>query len=178
MKKIITFGCTFAAAGVIAFAAEETKTVITTKMVVTSSAFQNGGKIPDKFACKGANVSPPLHIEGVPPQAKSLAIVMDDPDAPNGRFLHWLVWNIDPKTTDIAENSVPANAMQGDNGFGKAGYGGPCPPAKPHRYYFKVLALDLDKIERISPQSELEAKIQSHAISYGQIMGKYSKETQ
>ena len=157
----------FAVAGTIALAVD------TTRMTVTSTAFQNGGLIPDKFACKGANVNPPLHIEGVPKNAKSLAIVMDDPDAPRGRFVHWLVWNIDPKTTDIAENSVPPNAMQGKNGFGKLGYGGPCPP-KVHRYYLKVLALDTDKIQPSSDQSQVEATIQGHAIAYAQLMGRYT----
>src|SRR5207302_6247546 len=118
MKTIIIFGCTFAAAAFIAFAAGGGK------MKITSSAFQEGGTIPEKFSKNGQNVSPELRIEGAPAEAKSLALIVDDPDAPVGLFTHWLVWNIDSKTTEIAENSVPKGAVQGTNDYPNLGYGG------------------------------------------------------
>lgn len=109
---------------------------------VTSNAFAAGGKIPKKYTCDDANISPPLQIENIPPGAKSLALIVDDPDAPGGTWSHWLVWNIDPHASEIRENSVPRNGMQGTTDFGSAKYGGPCPPSGSHRYYFKVYALD------------------------------------
>jgi Raf kinase inhibitor-like YbhB/YbcL family protein len=103
-------------------------------------------------------------------------LIVDDPDAPGGTFVHWLVWNIDPKTTDIAENSAPSNAMQGKNGFGKAAYGGPCPPSGTHRYYFKVYALDVPQLQGPSTRTNIETAIQGHAIAQGQLMARYSKK--
>src|SRR5438067_11518808 len=107
MKTIIIFGCTFAAAAFIAFAAGGGK------MKITTSAFQEGGTIPEKFSKNGQNVSPELRIEGAPAETKSLALIVDDPDAPVGLFTHWLVWNIDPRTTEIPERGVPSGAAQG-----------------------------------------------------------------
>src|SRR4030095_6239792 len=95
---------------------------------VTSSAFESGGVIPAQFTCKGADHNPPLRLEGVPREAKSLVLIVDDPDAPGGLFSHWLVWNIDPGATEISAKAVPAGAAQGTNDFGKAGYNGPWPP--------------------------------------------------
>ena len=146
------------------------------KMKVTSSAFQEGGNIPSKFTCDGANVNPPLHFDQVQAEVKSLALIADDPDAPGGTFVHWLVWNIDPKTTDIAENSVPPNAVQGKNGFGKTGYGGPCPPSGTHRYYFRVYALDVAQVQGGSTRADLDRAMQGHIIGQGQLMGRYSKK--
>jgi len=95
---------------------------------VTSSAFSDGGKIAKKYTCDSSNVSPPLRIENPPKAVKTLALIVDDPDAPGRTWTHWLLWNIDPKTTEIRENSVPQNAVQGTSDFGSAKYGGPCPP--------------------------------------------------
>src|ERR1700720_181127 len=136
MKRIITVGCTFAAAAVVAFAAGGGK------IKVTSSGFQEGETIPEKFSKSGQNVSPELRIEGVPAGAKSLALIVADPDAPAGLFTHWLVWNIEPKTSEISEGSAPSGGVQGRNDFGETGYGGPQPPSGTHRYYFKIFALD------------------------------------
>ena len=146
------------------------------KMKITSPAFQEGGNIPSKFTCDGANVNPPLHIDQVPAGAKSLALIVDDPDAPGGTFVHWLVWNIDPKTTDIGENSVPPTAVQGKNGFGKSGYGGPCPPSGTHRYYFRVYALDIPQVQGGSTRADLDLAMRGHIIGQGQLMGRYSKK--
>src|SRR5216684_7214495 len=136
MKTIIIVGCLIAADALVAFATGGVK------MKISSPAFQEGGTIPEKFSKNGQNVNPELRIEGAPAEAKSLALIVDDPDAPVGLFTHWLVWNIDPKTTEITENSVPKGAVQGTNDFPGERYDGPCPPSGTHRYYFKVFALD------------------------------------
>src|SRR5437899_11902207 len=111
------------------------------KMKITSSAFQEGGNIPSKFSCDGADTSPPLQISDIPSGAKSLVLIIDDPDAPSGLFTHWAVWNISPQTSTIDEGRTP-KGVQGTNDSGKSGYGGPCPPSGTHRYYFKIFATD------------------------------------
>src|SRR5438128_9771872 len=157
MKTIIIVGYAMAAAAVIAFAARGGK------MKITSSAFQEGGTIPEKFSKNGQNVSPELRIEGTPAEAKSLALIVDDPDAPVGLFTHWLVWNIDPKTTQIAEDSVPKGAVQGTNDFPGQRYDGPQPPSGTHRYYFKIFALDrmLD-LKACAKRRDMDAAMKGH----------------
>jgi Raf kinase inhibitor-like YbhB/YbcL family protein len=146
------------------------------RMKVTSSAFQEGANIPSKFSCDGANSSPPLQISDIPSEAKSLVLIVDDPDAPSGLFTHWAVWNISPQTSAVAEGSTP-KGVQGTNDFGKSGYGGPCPPSGTHRYYFKIFALDrkLD-LPFGAKRGQLDAAIKSHVIAQGELMGRYSKE--
>ena len=147
------------------------------KMKITSSAFQEGGNIPSRFSRDGQNVNPALRIEGTPSDAKSLLLIMDDPDAPVGLFTHWLVWNIDPKTTEIAEGSVPGGGVQGTNDFPGQRYDGPQPPSGTHRYYFKVFALDetLD-LKPCAKRKQVDAAMKGHVIAEGQLMGKYSKK--
>lgn len=146
-------------------------------MKITSSAFQESGTIPEKFSKNGQNVSPELRIEGAPADAKSLVLIVDDPDAPVGLFTHWLVWNVDPKTTNIAEGNAPSGAVQGQNDFGEAGYGGPQPPSGTHRYYFKVFALDRTLVLKSSAKRrDLDAAMKGHVIAQGQLMGRYSKK--
>jgi Raf kinase inhibitor-like YbhB/YbcL family protein len=171
MKTTITVGCAFATAVVIAFAAGGGK------MKINSSAFQEGGTIPEKFSKNGQNVSPGLRIKEAPAEAKSLALIVDDPDAPVGLFTHWLVWNIDPKTTEIPEGSAPGGAVQGKNDFGETGYGGPQPPSGTHRYYFKIFALDrtLD-LKPGAKRREVDAAMNGHVVAQGQLMGRYSKK--
>src|SRR5438105_13895217 len=171
MKRIIAIGCTFAAAALVVFGAGGGK------MKITSSAFQEGGTIPEKFSKNGQNVSPELRIEGAPAEAKSLALIVDDPDAPLGLFTHWLVWNIDSKTTEIAENSVPKGVVQGANDYPNLGYGGPQPPSGTHRYYFKIFALDrtLD-LKSGAKRRELDAAMRGHIVGQGELMGRYSKK--
>ena len=171
MKTIIIVGSTIAAASLVALAAGGAK------MKITSSAFQQGGTIPEKFSKNGQNVNPELRIEGVPAEAKSLALIVDDPDAPVGLFTHWLVWNIDPKTAEIAENSVPKGAIQGTNDFPGNGYDGPQPPSGTHRYYFKIFALDrmLD-LKSGAKRREEDAAMRGHVIAQGELMGRYSKK--
>ena len=144
-------------------------------MKITSSAFQEGGDIPSKFSREGGNVNPPLHIEGTPENAKSLVLIVDDPDAPVGLFTHWLVWNIDPKTTEIPEKSLPKGAVQGTNDYPNLGYGGPQPPSGTHRYYFKIFALDqtLD-LPSGAKRQELDKAMNGHIIAQGQSMGRYT----
>ena len=148
---------------------------VASSISVTTVAFPAGGDIPAKFTCNGANVSPELKINGVPGDAKSLVLIVDDPDAPRGLFTHWIVWNIDPKTADIAENSAPAGGIQGTNDFGKRNYGGPCPPSGTHRYFFKIFALDtkLD-LKPNARRAELDTAIHGHALAQGELMGRYA----
>ncbi|MEY2555068.1 MAG: hypothetical protein QOF93_212 [Verrucomicrobiota bacterium] len=146
-------------------------------MKISSPAFQEGGTIPEKFSKNDQNVSPELRIERVPVEAKSLALIVDDPDAPVGLFTHWLVWNIDPKTNKIAEKSVPKGASQGTNDFPGSGYDGPQPPSGTHRYYFKIFALD--RVLDLKPgakRREVDAAMRGHVIGEGELMGRYSKK--
>jgi Raf kinase inhibitor-like YbhB/YbcL family protein len=169
MKTIIASMFAIAAVAITSFAAGGAK------MKISSSAFQEGGNIPDKFSKNGQNINPPLRIEGAPAEAKSLLLIMDDPDAPVGLFTHWLVWNIDPKTTEIAENSVPNGAMQGTNDYPNPGYGGPQPPSGTHRYYFKIFALDQTlNLKAGAKRKEVDAAMQGNVIGQGELMGRYS----
>ena len=145
-------------------------------MKITSSAFQQGVNIPSKFSCDGPNSSPPLQISDVPTEAKSLVLIVDDPDAPSGLFTHWAVWNISPQNTTIAEGNTP-KGVQGTNDFGKSGYGGPCPPSGTHRYYFKVFALDRELDLPVgAKRSQLDAAMKGHVIAQGELMGRYSRK--
>ena len=147
-------------------------------MKISSPAFSEGGAIPDKFSKNGNNVNPELRIFGTPADAKSLALIVDDPDAPVGLFTHWLVWNIDPKTSEISEGSVPKGGLQGKNDYGDLGYGGPQPPSGTHRYYFKIFALNktLD-LKAGAKRKELDAQLSGgQVIAKGELMGKYSKK--
>ena len=146
------------------------------KMKITSSAFQDGATIPSKFTCDGADTSPPLQIADIPSEAKSLALIVDDPDAPGGLFTHWLVWNIPPQTSAVGEGSVP-KGVQGTNDFGKSGYGGPCPPSGAHRYYFKVFALDRElDLPFGAKRGQVDAAIKDHVVAQGELKGRYSRK--
>jgi Raf kinase inhibitor-like YbhB/YbcL family protein len=146
------------------------------KMKISSSSFQGGGNIPSKFTCDGADSNPGLRVEGVPAEAKSLVLIVDDPDAPSGLFTHWLVWNMDPKTSEIAESSAP-KGVQGKNDFGKSGYGGPCPPSGAHRYYFKIFALGNElNLPAGSKRAQLDAAMKGHVIAQGELIGRYSRQ--
>jgi len=170
-KAIVTVTFAIVLAAIVSLAAGGVK------MKITSSSFQEGGDIPSKFSRDGQNINPALRIEGTHSNAKSLLLIMDDPDAPVGLFTHWLVWNIDPKTTDIAEKSVPKGAVQGTNDYPTLGYGGPQPPSGTHRYYFKIFALDqmLD-LKAGAKRAEVDAAMRGHVIAQGELMGRYSKQ--
>jgi Raf kinase inhibitor-like YbhB/YbcL family protein len=146
------------------------------RMKITSSAFQEGANIPSKFTCDGSDTNPPLQIADVPSGAKSLALIVDDPDAPSGLFTHWMVWNIAPQGGTISEGSTP-KGVQGTSDFGKSGYGGPCPPSGAHRYYFKVFALDRElDLPSGAKRGQLDAAMKGHIVAQGELMGRYSRK--
>ena len=147
-------------------------------MKLTSPAFTNDSTIPSKYAYNHGNISPPLKIENVPGNAQSLVLIMDDPDAllAVGKvWVHWTLWNIPPQTSEINENSIPINSIQGLTDFGRIGYGGPAPPDKEHTYFFKLYAIDkiLDKNSNLS-KKEIENQIQNNIIEECVLMGKYA----
>ena len=143
-------------------------------MKVVSSAFQNNTKIPSKYTCDGENVSPPLQFLNVPESAKSLVLIVDDPDAPSKVWVHWVVYNINPETLGVKENNVPKNGIEGMTDFGRPGYGGPCPPSGTHRYFFKLYVLDsiLDLPQNATKQV-VEAKMQGHILDKAELIGLY-----
>ncbi len=137
--------------------------------------FENGGFIPTKYSCEGEDVSPPLEISGIPDGTKSLVLIVDDPDAPVGTFVHWLVWDIKPENK-IDENSVPPGSFQGKNDFGRNDYGGPCPPSGTHRYYFKLYALDrFLNLAEGSSKEDLEEAIEGCVIESSVLVGRFSR---
>ena len=143
---------------------------------ISSPSFENNGHIPKKFTCDGENINPRLLIEGRPSKAESLALIVDDPDAPGGMWVHWVLWNIPPDTKDIKETSVPQKAEQGLNDFRKHDYGGPCPPWGTHRYFFKLYALDTTlSLGTNSTKAALERAMQGHIIEQAQIIGLYKR---
>jgi hypothetical protein len=153
------------------------------KLTVTSAAFADGRAIPVKYTCQGRDLSPPLKWEGAPPNTKSFALICDDPDAPAGTWVHWVLYNLPPGTASLAENTPKTAALsngaaQGVNSFGKIGYGGPCPPpGGAHRYFFKLYALDtvLAPKGRVNKE-ELLAAMRDHILAEGQLMGTYLRE--
>ncbi len=146
-------------------------------MKISSPVFLNSETIPAKYTCDGENVNPPLLIEGAPLEAKSLVLIVDDPDAPMGTWTHWTVWNINPDTREISENSVPPGAVQGKTSFGKPGYGGPCPPSGTHRYFFRVYALDkLLDLSSTATINDIKRAMQNHILDSGEFFGIYSRK--
>jgi len=145
-------------------------------MEIESPVFKNNKLIPSKYTCDGENVNPPLLIGDVPENAKSLVLIVDDPDASRGAFVHWTVWNIDPGIKEIKENSCPQNAVEGRTDFGRPGYGGPCPPSGTHRYFFKLFALNttLD-IDTSTEAADLEREIEDNILAKAQLVGLYRR---
>jgi Raf kinase inhibitor-like YbhB/YbcL family protein len=144
---------------------------------LTSSAFAPGGNIPGQFTCDGANQSPPLTWRGVTPEVGSIAVRLQDIDTPQ-KFVHWIVYDINPSTTSLAAGQVPAGAKQAMNSFGKIGYGGPCPPAgQRHRYVFTILALatQLSVSESVSPTDLWATLERSAVIAKGELTGTYQR---
>ena len=145
-------------------------------MKITSPIFKDGEKIPKDYTRDGADKSPPLHLEEVPQYAKSLALIMEDPDAPSGTFNHWLLFNVDPKIHDIHEDSPPVMATQGKNDWGEVQYGGPKPPSGEHRYFFKAFALDsVLPLARGAAREELEKAMKGHVLDQAALMGRYAR---
>lgn len=145
-------------------------------MKIISTAFEHNSEIPAKYTCKGEDVNPELHFEDIPPQAKYLALIVDDPDAPAKTWVHWVLYNMSPNIKFIAENSKPGNAKVGTNDFGKKGYGGPCPPSGTHRYFFKLYALDekLDIPEDMADKDMVEEAMKSHILAQAELIGTFS----
>ncbi len=144
-----------------------------TTMKLTSPEFQNNKSIPAKFTCQGEDISPRLVIEGIPDGTKSLALVVDDPDAPMGTWVHWVVYDI-PVTSRIDEDTIPGK--QGMNNFGRKDYGGPCPPSGTHRYFFKIYALDKElNLQEGIRKSELEKAMEGHILDNAELIGLYKK---
>ncbi len=143
---------------------------------ISSSAFEHMGKIPARYTCDGEDMNPPLRIENLPEGTRSIALIMDDPDAPMGTWDHWVIWNISPESLTIDENSLPLKAVEGKNSWGRIGYGGPCPPSGTHRYFFKVFALDsLLDLARGAGKKDLEEAMGSHILSKGELIGLYRR---
>lgn len=150
-------------------------------MRLSSPAFPHNTQIPSLYTCDGSDTSPPLEIHDVPRGTESLVLFVDDPDAPDPQaprmvWDHWVLWNIDPAITEIAEDSVPAGAVQGTNSWGRTDYGGPCPPIGTHRYFFKLFALDtVISLAPSATKAEVEAAIDGHLIGQTELIGTYGK---
>jgi Raf kinase inhibitor-like YbhB/YbcL family protein len=138
---------------------------------ISSPVFEHEGNIPMEYTCEGKNINPPVTIKGIPKQAASLVLIIEDPDAPGGVFDHWIVWNINPTET-IGEDILPG--ITGKNSKGEYRYTGPCPPSGTHRYFFKVYALDtfLD-LGDDADKKVVELALQDHILAYGELMGLY-----
>jgi Raf kinase inhibitor-like YbhB/YbcL family protein len=185
-RKLVLLGVA-AALGVSACSKQETPEnklhteVIPMTIQVTSSAFSEGQMIPARYARKGENVSPPLAWTNVPAGTQSFALIVDDPDAPVGDWVHWIVFNLPPDTTSLPEGikanaDLPGQAVQGKNGWGETGYGGPQPPSGTHRYIFSLYALDtLLPPDSNVTKADLWFAMEGHILAGGELMGKYSK---
>jgi hypothetical protein len=149
---------------------------------ITSSAFKDGDMIPAKYTCDEDDISPPLKWDTVPDGTRSIALINDDPDAPMGTWVHWVLYNLPPDKRELPENfpddeTLPDGTKQGVTDFGKTGYGGPCPPSGTHRYYFKIYALDsmIDSTTLLDKKALVE-KMQGHILAQGQLMSKYKRQ--
>ena len=146
---------------------------------LTSTAFKEGEAIPRGYTCDGANVSPPLEWTGIPKTAKTIALIADDPDAPSGTFVHWVLYNLPAEGLGLIENTPQTETLngggtQGKNGFEKVGYGGPCPPSGTHRYFFKLYALDAElSLKPGASKDDVETAMQGHIVGQAELMGTY-----
>jgi Raf kinase inhibitor-like YbhB/YbcL family protein len=143
---------------------------------LTSAAFDHGEPIPKRHTCEGEDVSPPLACSGIPPEARSLAIIVDDPDAPGETFTHWLAWGFDPTAGELAEGQ--AAPVEGGNDFGSTGYRGPCPPPGhgPHHYFFRLYALDSElELATGAGKDEVERALEGHVLASAELIGTYER---
>ena len=154
----------------------------TTKLQIKSSAFQMGGMIPSKYTCDGEDISPPLSWDGVSEGTKSLALISDDPDAPMGTWVHWVLYDLSPSTRELPENfpkdkTLSNGSKQGITDFKKIGYGGPCPPSGVHRYFFKLYALDTkSNLDPGATKKQVEDAMKGHILAQAELMGKYQRK--
>jgi len=192
MKKILLIGAILIV-GIwylrIPFFSQKKPAPVQTSMKLTSSAFANEGKIPVLYTCDGGNIHPPLTITGVPDAAKSLALIVDDPDAPGGTFTHWTIWNIRPDTAVIEEGAVPEKSQEGTNSAGQIGFfppcppelrsgdcGRACPPSGQHRYFFTLYALDaMVGLDGKATKTDVEKAIAGHVIAQSLLVGVYGR---
>ncbi|HMG74820.1 MAG TPA: YbhB/YbcL family Raf kinase inhibitor-like protein [Pyrinomonadaceae bacterium] len=148
---------------------------------LTSAAFKDGQPIPRAYTCDGVNISPPLEWSGVPRTAKTIAIICDDPDAPGGTWVHWVLYNLPAENIGLVENlpateTLKSGGFQGKNDFGKTAYGGPCPPSGTHRYFFRIYALDSElPLKAGATKAELMKAMDDHVVLQGQLMGTYRR---
>lgn len=152
-------------------------------MKIYSTVFKHNEPIPTKYTCEGEDISPPLSWEDIPKEAKSLVLIVDDPDAPDPAapkltWVHWILYNLDPKSTGLAEHtSIPNGALPGLNNWNKSSYGGPCPPIGRHRYFHKLYALDIVLPDLKNPSKEaLLAAMENHVIAKTEMIGTYQKQ--
>jgi Raf kinase inhibitor-like YbhB/YbcL family protein len=151
-------------------------------MKLCSKAFDHNGQIPSLYTCDGENISPPLSIQHVPSEAKSLVLLVDDPDVPasirkDQMWDHWVLYNIPPETSTIAEGAV-SRGIEGKNTEGQLGYQGPCPPDREHRYFFKLYALDTQlSLPPGASKKEVEKAMQGHILAESVLLGKYKRKT-
>ncbi|MBD3362980.1 YbhB/YbcL family Raf kinase inhibitor-like protein [Candidatus Dojkabacteria bacterium] len=152
-------------------------------MQIKSPEFNHNENIPSKYTCEGENISPPLTFSEVPENAQTLALIVDDPDAPDPdapkmTWVHWVVFNIDPKTTEVGENTIPNGGTQGTNNFDELDYGGPCPPIGEHRYFFKLYALDTKLgLDTNATKDDLIEAMDGHVLDEAELIGLYEKQT-
>jgi hypothetical protein len=150
-------------------------------MHLESSAFTHNGMIPAEFTCDSSNLSPPLSWSQPPANTQSLALIVDDPDAPMGTFVHWVLFNLPRQTASLPEHitspsALPDHSLEGRNDFGKLGYGGPCPPSGTHRYFFKLYALDtLLNVRSGATKAQVEAAMQGHILASAELIGLYQR---
>ena len=150
-------------------------------MQITSPSFAPNGEIPRQFTCQGDDTSPELRIEGVPPGAKSLALIVEDPDAPDPAapkrvWTHWVLYDLPPGTTRLSEGGDGDGALKGQNDWGKAAWGGPCPPIGRHRYFFRLYALDTELGDLGEPtKAELREAMEGHVVGQAELVGTYQK---
>jgi hypothetical protein len=143
-------------------------------MQITSTAFADNENIPPKYTCDGENINPPLVMSDIPAETKSSVLIINDPDAPAGNWIHWILFNIPSNIIAINENEIPAEALQGQNSFGENNYGGPCPPSGTHKYIFTLYALNniLDLEEGVS-ENEVKDAMENHILESSQLIGFY-----
>lgn len=146
------------------------------ELKLTSPAFTDNSMIPAKFTCQGEDINPQLDISGAPNDARSIVLIMDDPDVPMGTWNHWVLFDIAPETSGIAENSVPSGAVQGRNSWGNSEWGGPCPPSGTHRYVFKLYALDITLgLDHSATKADVESAMNNHVLSQATLTGLYQQ---
>jgi len=145
---------------------------------INSSEFEQNAKIPSRLTCDGDDISPAIRWQNAPEGTKSFALIFDDPDAPMGTWDHWLLFNIPANVTELAENikQLPAGTKEGTNSWGRTGYGGPCPPDREHRYFFKLYALDTElSLDNGVEKKEIEKAMEGHILEQAELMGRYER---